>query len=61
MDEHDYMNTAWMEYVSKLATELEVPIGWLSAAIYELAQHEMRMINTALTEGGAENFDETFD
>ena len=65
VEEQQYLNVAWVDHVTKLAAELEVPASWLAAAIFELATGELRMLHTAQAEarpleveaqGGAENF-----
>lgn len=52
-DERQYVDARWSYLVQKLATQERVPVGWLSAAISDLAQYELRLLQTAMNEAAA--------
>lgn len=49
--ETEYIDSRWMGLITQLAEKEEVPVGWLSWAVFELAQHELRLVQTAISEG----------
>ena len=50
-EEQKYIDQRWVALVTQLAQAEGVPVGWLSWAVSQLAEYELRLLATASAEG----------
>lgn len=49
-EEQRYVDSRWVALVTSLAEKESVPVGWLSWAIAQLVEFELRLLQTASNE-----------